>query len=163
MPYGDLVSEGRIRPHGMTPEECRQHLAELLTLAELDLFDASIAQRPLDRRQNSAYEAARAVADTVLAAEGYRRAGGDGQHAVLFAFLRLVDGGRFAEAARYFDIARKLRNKSRYEKTGVISEATAIGTIKRAQQFLVEVRAWLAEKHPDLVAKEATEGEVDTP
>ena len=163
MPYSDLEREGRIRPHTMTAVECRQHLAELLELAELDLFDASIAQRPLDRRQNSAYEAARAVADAVLAAEGYRRTGGEGQHVVLFVFLQLVDEGHFAEAARYFDIARKLRNKTRYEKAGVVSEATAIGTIQRAQQFLAEARAWLAERHPDLIAEEATGDEEDAP
>jgi hypothetical protein len=32
----------------MTAAGCRQHLEQLLELAELDLFDASIAQRPLD-------------------------------------------------------------------------------------------------------------------
>jgi hypothetical protein len=161
MPYNDLEREGRIRPHGMTTEECKHHVAELLDLAELDLFDASIVQRPLDRRQNSAYEAARAGADVVMVAEGYRRVGGEGQHAVLFAFLRLVTDEAFGAEARYFDVARKIRNKTRYEKTGIVSEATTIGTIALAQQFLAEVRLWLAERHPDLVSEGATDAEVD--
>lgn len=161
MPYSDLEREGRIRPHGMTTEECRHHVAELLDLADLDLFDASIVQRPLDRRQNNAYDAARAGADAVMVAEGYRRVGGEGQHAVLFAFLQFVTDRAFRAEARYFDVARRLRNKTRYEKTGIVSEATAIGTIARAQQFLAEVRLWLAKRHPGLVSEETTDAEVD--
>jgi hypothetical protein len=137
--------------------ECQQHVTELLELAELDLFDASIAQRPLDRRHNSAYEAARATAEAIMAAEGYRRAGGEGQHAILFVFLNLVDGGRFAGAARHFDVARRLRNKTHYEKAGIVSEATATGIIRRARQFLTEARAWLAQTHPELVSAETAD------
>lgn len=81
MPYARLLAEGRIRPHELTIAECKQRVAELLRLAERDLLDAGITQRPADGRHNSAYEAARAAADAVLVAEGYRRAGGEGQHA----------------------------------------------------------------------------------
>lgn len=86
-----------------------------------------------------------------MAAEGYRRTGGEGQHAVLSVFLRHVGGGHFEQTAAYLDSARRLRNKTRYEKTGIVSEATALTAISRAQAFLAEARAWLAEQHPDLV------------
>ncbi|MEN6642859.1 MAG: hypothetical protein ABFE08_10465 [Armatimonadia bacterium] len=153
MSYDGLVSDGRIRPHGLTESECKRHIAELLELAEMDLFDASIAQRPLDRRHNSAYEAARATAEAVMAAEGYRRAGGEGQHAVLFVFLGAVDGGRFSAVSRHFDVARRLRNKTHYEKARIVSEATTTGTILRAESFVAETRAWLTERHPELVTE----------
>ncbi|MEN6301083.1 MAG: hypothetical protein ABFD96_00065 [Armatimonadia bacterium] len=153
MSYDGLVSDGRIRPHGLTESECKRHIAELLELAEMDLFDASIAQRPLDRRHNSAYEAARATAEAIMAAEGYRRAGGEGQHAVLFVFLNAVDDGRFSAASRHFDVARRLRNKTHYEKAGIVSEATATGTILRAESFVAETRAWLIDRHPQFVTE----------
>jgi hypothetical protein len=152
MPYGSLEAEGRIRPHGLAADECRQHISELLELAALDLFDASITQRPLDRRHNSAYEAGRAIVEALMTAEGFRRAGGEGQHAVLFVFLNLVAGGRFSAAARHFDVARRLRNKSHYEKAGIVSPETVTGIIRRAQDFLAEARAWLAEAHPELIS-----------
>lgn len=150
MPYGRLVDEGRIRPHELTVSECRQRIGELLTLAERDLLDAGITQRPADGRHNSAYEAARAAADAVLVAEGYRRAGGEGQHAVLFDFLALVGSGNFEEDAVYFQKARRLRNKTHYDKAGIVSESSATGTVRNARRFVDKVRQWLASAHPDL-------------
>lgn len=163
MPYESLVGEGRIRPHELDSAELRQHIADLLALAELDLLDASIGQRPVARRHNSAYEAARATAEAIMAAEGFRRAGGEGQHAILFVFLNLVDGGRFSAASRHFDIARRLRNKSQYEKAGIVSPETALSTIRRAEQFLADMRAWLAEKYPDLTDPDAQADDADEP
>ena len=151
MPYGRLVTEGRIRPHELTTEECRQRIAELLALADRDLLDAGITQRPADGRHNSAYEAARAAADAVLVAEGYRRAGGEGQHAVLFEFLALIDENEFATEAEYFQKARRLRNKTHYDKAGIISESSATGTVRNAREFIRKLRQWIERVHPELV------------
>jgi uncharacterized protein (UPF0332 family) len=150
MPYGKLLDEGRIRRHELTAAECSQRIAELLTLADRDLIDAGIAQRPADGRHNSAYEAARAAADAMLVAEGYRRAGGEGQHAVLFDFLALVGSGEFAVEASYFQKARRLRNKTHYDKAGIVSEASAAGTLRNARMLVDTVRQWLRDAHPDL-------------
>lgn len=155
MPYSDLEREGRIRRHGLKTSEAGQRIAELLTLAERDLVDAAIVQRPADGRHNSAYEAARAVADAVMVAEGYRPRGGEGQHKVLFDFLAMVGGGRFAARAAYFDRARRLRNKTKYDKAGIVSPSTAAGVLRSAKEFAAEVREWLAAEHRDLVGSEA--------
>jgi hypothetical protein len=80
MPCSDLENEGRLRPHGLKAVEGKQRIAELLTLAACDLEDAAIAQRPADGRHSSAYEVARAVAEVVMVAEGYRPRGGEDQH-----------------------------------------------------------------------------------
>lgn len=148
MPYGKLVDEGRIKPHELTVPERRQRIVELLTLADRDLMDAGITQRPADGRHNSAYEAARAAADAVLVAEGYRRAGGEGQHAVLFDFLALVGTGEFAGEATYFQKARRLRNKTHYDKAGIVSESSATGTVRNAQKFVEKVRQWVQTNTP---------------
>jgi uncharacterized protein YjiS (DUF1127 family) len=151
MPYSDLEHEGRIRRHGLTPDETRQRIAELLALADRDLEDAAISQRPADGRHNSAYEAARSIADAVMVAEGYRRLGGEGQHKVLFDFLARVGTGMFARRAAYFDKARRLRNKTKYDKAGIVSSSMAAGILKNAREFRAEVQEWLASAHPELV------------
>jgi hypothetical protein len=97
---------------------------------------------------------ARAVAEVVMVAEGYRPRGGEDQHKVLIEFLAMVDGGRFANRATYFDKARRLRNKTKYDKAGIVSPSTAAGVLKNARQFVTEVREWLASRHPDLVEDE---------
>ena len=159
MSYLDLESEGRVRPHGLTTAECKQRVAELLSLAERDLLDAAIVQRPADGRHNSAYEAARAAADAVLVAEGFRRTGSEGQHAVLFDFLARVESSGFAARATYFDKARRLRNNTHYDRAGIVSPSTAAGALRNAREFIAEVSEWLTLRHPDLVTVEPSHEE----
>ena len=145
MPYSDLLRKGRIRPLLLTPEERARRIGELLSVAERELQDAGLYGRSADGQHNSAYAAARAVAEAIMTAEGYRRGSGEGQHAIIFEFLRLVDDGRFATEADYFDHARRVRNETEYERAGVVSYSLAEATAKAAQEFMDEVRAWLQE------------------
>ena len=93
-----------------------------------------------------AYDAVRAAAEAVMAAEGYRPASGEGQHAAAFEFLEETEGGRWAEEAREFDRARKKRNVSQYERFGMITETQANELRASARMFVHEIREWLQER-----------------
>jgi hypothetical protein len=70
---------------------------------------------------------------------------------VVFDFLALVDGGTFARHAAYFDKARRLRNKTKYDKAGIVSSSMAAGILRNAREFRAAVCKWLASAHPELV------------
>jgi uncharacterized protein (UPF0332 family) len=146
-PYSVLETEGRIRSLALTAEERQRRIEELLAVADRELADAGLHGRSPDGRHNGAYAAARAAAEAVMAAEGYRRGSGEGQHAALFDFLRLVEAGRFSQEAAFFDRARRLRNVTEYERAGVISPSGADDALRAAREFVAEVRRWLQEKH----------------
>ncbi len=71
MSLNELEAKGRLRRH----ETSAQEVADLMRMAEAGLADARVEAVTLDRRFCAAYDAARALADPVLACSGYRPAG----------------------------------------------------------------------------------------
>ena len=142
MPYSDLLREHKIR----RGRRSRSEITAALAGARQRLRSAGIEANGLDVRHNLAYEAVRVLAQVVMAAEGYRAAMAAGQHQVIFEFLARVDAGRWEREADYFDKARLRRNVSEYQQFGLISAKRTDDLIAAAEQFLAEVREWLAER-----------------
>jgi uncharacterized protein (UPF0332 family) len=93
-----------------------------------------------------AYDAVRAAAEAVMAAEGYRLKSGEGQHAAAFEFLEEAVGGRWEGEAVRFDHARQKRNVSQYDRFGLITKTEADDLVADAASFVGEVEEWLQER-----------------
>ena len=142
MPYSSLLSEGRISVQTFAPQE----LETLMAIAEAKLGDAGVEGHTDDTTFTLAYDAVRAAAEAVMAAEGFRSVSGEGQHAAVFEFLGEVEDGCWVEEAREFDRARKKRNVSQYERFGMITETQAADICASALMFVSEVREWLRKR-----------------
>jgi len=143
MPYGELLDDGRIRPHRFR----RRDLEGYMALAESRLPDADLAGMSTDVKYMLAYDAIHSAARAVMAAEGYRATHQPGgHHAAMFEFLERVADGRWQPQAEQFDDARKKRNKAAYERFGLVSDTEAEQLLEAARVFLAEVRDWLQSK-----------------
>ena len=56
------------------------------------------------------------------------------------------------ETAVYFDSCRALRNRSDYDRTGVVSAAEVDEVLREAEAFRDQVLEWLDREHPRLVS-----------
>lgn len=142
MPYGRLLNEGRIRLHTFSQSDIEDYVAT----AEAKLRDAGVAGLSAEGQYIFAYDAVRWAAQAVMAAEGYRTTHQTGHHATVFEFLRQVDAGRWRTEADQFDDTRKKRNRSQYERFGLITETEAKQLIPAASTFLREVKVWLQQR-----------------
>jgi len=142
MLYARLLNEGRITPQTFAPQE----VADLLAAAEARLGDAGVEGHSNDTTFTLAYDAVRAAAEAVMAAEGYRPTSGEGQHAAAFEFLEEAEGDRWEEEAREFERARRKRNVSQYRRFGLITETEADELRASARLFIGEVRQWLQDR-----------------
>ena len=151
MPKGqlidDLLAGGRIKRHDASAAET----ADLLTLAERQLADASAAGLSADGRFAAAYSAAITLATAIVRAGGYRVASVAGHHRLTIELLPVLLGEQQRRGATYLDACRRKRNVAEYERADATSpaEAKALGAAVRELQ--VEVLTWLTEKHPELV------------
>jgi hypothetical protein len=69
-------------------------------------------------------------------AEGYRPAGGEGQHKTVVQFAELALGRTFEEEVRFFEKMRVKRNRAVYDTPGIVSEAEARQAIEFATKFI---------------------------
>ncbi len=139
MAYESLLGKNRIEAHSFTHRDFQDYIAA----ATGKLADAGVEGLSDDTRFTLAYDAVRAAAEAVMAAEGYRLKSGEGQHAAVFAFLAEAEAGRWEEEARQFDDARKKRNVSQYRRFGLITQTEADELLRAAQVFIAEVEDWL--------------------
>jgi len=139
-----LQTEGRLRRHGASPGE----IADLLIKAQQAVHDCGASSVSPDNRFVIAYHGALSAATVVLAACGYRPAT-HGYHETVFAALPLVMA-EASELAGYFDRRRRKRNQALYDRFGRVSEDKLDELVKALQEFIPEVKAWLAEHHPPL-------------
>jgi uncharacterized protein (UPF0332 family) len=129
----------------------RAEVTRLLEVARRDLADVTAVGLSLDRRFNTAYEAAYTIATVVLRASGYRtRAGAAGHHWLTFAVLPEIMGEAAAPRARYYQSCRRKRHEATYEHAGVATEAEVDELVADANVFQQEVTAWLRDRHADL-------------
>ncbi len=145
MSLNELEVKGRLRRH----ETSAQEVADLMRIAEAGLADARVEAVTLDRRFCAAYDAARALADLVLACSGYRPAG-QGRHVTVFEALPMVMGEGHAGLGTYFSTCRAKRNVAEYERTGEIMPGEVSELINSVETFREEVLEWLRERHPSL-------------
>ena len=144
MTYDDLLSDGSIRPSRPTPRE----IAGMLGTGHVRLRHIRATSPEPDVCYELAYDVARAAAQAVMAAEGYRPAGVS-HHQVIFAFLRRAESGRWVDEAEFFDQARGTRRLCVYDQNGAISAAEAEELLSIAVRFFEEVNGWIAQRSSD--------------
>jgi hypothetical protein len=142
---GDLQEE--------TPSPDR--IARLFQLVARDIADAEVAGISADRRFNTAYEAALALAVIVVRAAGYRvRPSSGGHHWLTFAVLPAIMGPEAESRADYYQACRRKRHQATYEGYGVATAVEVQELIADVKAFEQEVTNWLRQHHPDLVPPE---------
>lgn len=145
MAYDDLLHDERIRRHGVT----RDDIVDSMTIAQARLGDAGTEGLSADGRFIFAYDAVRAAAEAVMAAEGFRPVAGVGHHETVFAFLAVAAGGRWERSARIFDQARVKRNAAQYDEWGLVTQTEADELLRAARGFIAEVAHWVSERLRD--------------
>jgi len=103
-------------------------------VVERDLQDASINELSADRRFATAYNAALQLTMILMHFHGYR-AGSLGHHKTAFEFLALAEKKRFERLARYFDLCRKKRNITDYDRAAVVSTREVEELIEEVKSF----------------------------
>ncbi|MBM3473684.1 MAG: hypothetical protein FJX75_10490 [Armatimonadetes bacterium] len=150
MTYDVLLAEERIRRAALSEERRRADVKTLLDVAERELHDGGVEALSLEGRYEHAYSAVRALAEAVMAAEGFRPCGGPGQHEVVFAFLRHVPTARWEGEAEYFDACRQRRHLVVYRRAQAVTETELEDLLAEGKRFLQAVRAWLVAHHAPL-------------
>ena len=62
-------------------------------------------------------------------------------------------GVRMRDTAVYFDSCRALRNRTDYDRTGVVSAAEVDEVLREAEAFRDRVLEWLGREHSRLVRR----------
>jgi uncharacterized protein (UPF0332 family) len=141
------LDAGALRRHRTS----RHEITDLLAVAERDLRDARVTALSLDRRFATAYSAVLQLATIVLAASGLRVTAQRGHHTVTWQALPELMGDDVGDTAVYFDSCRTLRNRSDYDRVGVVSEAEVEELLRETEAFRGQVIDWLSREHPRFV------------
>ncbi len=128
----------------------KQQIAKLLAAATRNLHDAGIQENSPETRFDVAYKAIMQSAIAALQACGYRPdTNRPGHHVTLIQSLPLTIG-LASDHTIVLDKLRTKRNLSDY--TGAdLDEVAAEACVKEVKWLLTEVKAWLKEKHPELM------------
>lgn len=143
-----LLADGRLRRHRTSARE----IADLLGVVERNLADASVEAVSTDRRFTIAYEAALQLATVTLYSNGYETYG-MGHHFTTFQALKETMGNAGAGYAKYFEICRRKRAVTSYDRPGEISETDVDSLLREVKAFKEEVLAWLRKHHPPLATE----------
>jgi uncharacterized protein (UPF0332 family) len=123
-------------------EHCRVPKAEIKDLLELARRDMKTAQElmniNLDWALIVAYNAALQGGLAMMYAKGYRPKGPD-RHKTVIRFLHASLKPSFKPKINQLDRIRKKRHQAVYRLAGAISEREARGTIKFAEEFIIQV------------------------
>ncbi len=131
MAYESLRERGLIKPFKAEPRQ----IADRLGLARRDI-EAARSIPSSDWAYNIAYNAMLQAARALMFAEGYRTAGGEGQHRTVVQFAELALGRTFEEEVRFFEKMRVKRNRAVYDIAGIISETEARQAVEFAEKFI---------------------------
>lgn len=145
MTLQDWLESGHLRAHKSNSRE----IVQLLAVSDRDLADARVKGLSTDRRFAIAYTAALLAATAALAASGYR-AFEVGHHywtIQSLAFTMKLD----AKTIEKFDMFRKKRNISGYERIDMVSEHEVGEALALAQELRAKVEEWLRKNHPELM------------
>jgi len=141
------LDAGDLRRHRTS----RREVADLLAVADRNLGDARVTALSLDRRFATAYGAALQLATIVIAASAFRATAQRGHHVVTWQAVPELMGADIGVTAVYFDSCRALRNRSDYDRVGVVSEADVAEVLRETDAFRSQVIDWLSREHPRLV------------
>lgn len=147
MSLEDWLNEGHLKSY----KTSRKEIEQLFAVFERDMADARVEALSVERKFESAYNAALVIARAALATSGYRTSG-EGNHywtIQSLAFTLQMD----ADTINRFNKFRQKRNTSNYEMIGVVSEQEVTEMIALAQELCNLVAKWLEENHPNLIGK----------
>lgn len=122
-----------------------KQISDLFELVERDIKDSEIAALSVDRKFISLYSAGQLLATIVLYIRGYRTRG-EAHHRTTFEVAKLLLPEE-TNSMEYLDRCRVLRNKSEYERSGIISknEITSLRnkvlSLKKTVELLARRRA----------------------
>ncbi|HUU60582.1 MAG TPA: hypothetical protein VMZ50_13660 [Phycisphaerae bacterium] len=133
-----------------TIEPSRQAVADLLTIADREIADASVDAISVDGRFDHAYSAVRSLCEAALHASGYTIPKGGRQHERVIESLKFTLGGHWGREVDFLDRCRRLRHQTLYERSGVAQAGDANQLLDIARKLNAEVRQWLGDHHPDL-------------
>jgi hypothetical protein len=145
MSWAKLLSERNVAVESPSKAE----LDNLRSIVSRSLQDAVAMGLSADARFVMAYDAARTLSLIVVRSEGYRPKSVRGHYNT---FLALQEADLiFATLSIYFDGCRMKRNGCEYDFAGGVSDTDADGLLKAVQQFKIDVEAWVAARHPNLI------------
>jgi hypothetical protein len=125
-----------------------REIADLFTMVDRDLKDASIASVSTDWRLIMAFNASLQCATIALHACGYR-AIGEGHHERIINSLRFTINAP-PELIRQLNRFRGKRIKGSYDSAGITSEQEVREAIDFTKALRAKVRQWLEKSHPEL-------------
>lgn len=135
----------------MSVEPSALEIQRLTGVARRELADAAIGGLSPDGSFEHAYVAALTSATILIRAHGERIHGPE-HHRLTFVRLAEVAGGRWANAANYFQHCRVRRNRSMYDLAGSISSTEARELRVQAERLLAEVTNWIRTERPSLIS-----------
>ncbi len=125
-------------------------IADLYERYRIALADSALAEQSADGRYVDAYTAGFLLAKIAVRASGYRVRGGE-NHRDMFGVLPWVMGSDAQGFADAMDAARKRRNADLYDAAGLVDEGDVAALLARVTGFDGLLRAWLTQKHLDLM------------
>lgn len=143
----DWLKNGWLTEHRTSSEE----ITDLFDAVDRDLTDCQLPGLSADWRLHIAYNAALLMAAAALAAAGYRPARESHHYRLIQSLAYTIKADPIL--IKRFDVFRKKRNISGYERTGMISDQEVGEMIALASQLRNDVTKWLQALHPDLVKK----------
>ena len=138
----DWLKYGWLREH----RSSRQEIADLFAVADRDLKACQTPALVPDWQFNIAYNAALQLAATALAAAGYDAERGNHHYRIIQSLEFTL--GLPAATIRKFDVFRKKRNITDYERADTISETEAEEMRQLAETLRISVEAWVRKNHP---------------
>jgi len=139
----DWLSFGWVRAH----KTSQQEIADLLAVVDRDLEACQTTGLVADWRFNIAYNAALQLATAALAASGYQAERSNHHFRVIQSLEFTV--GADAKTVRKFDLFRKKRNITDYERAETVSDLEAEEMRSLAVSLRSSVRAWIAKNYPE--------------
>jgi len=139
------ADNGWLRPH----RSSRQEVADLLSIVDRDLDDATQTAISADWRFGIAYNAALKLCTLLLHASGWRPEKLLQHYRTIHA-LPLVLGVARKHDAEYLESCRKKRNMVEYDVAGAATAADAAELRTFAAALRADVLTWLKSEHPEL-------------
>jgi hypothetical protein len=142
--FNDWVKFGWLKEHRSSREE----IANLFGLADRDLEACTTPGLVADWRFNIAYNAALQLAAAALAASSYAAERSNHHHRVIHSLELTI--GLDSRQIQKFDLFRKKRNISDYERADTVSEVGTAEMYLLASDLRARVAEWIARKHSNL-------------
>ena len=127
----------------------RQEIADLFAVSDRDLKACQTAGLIPDWQFNIAYNAALQLATIALAASGYRATRANYHYRVIQSLEFTI--GFDSMNIRKFDLFRKKRNITDYERAEMISDGEAREMRELAGELRTAIEGWLKKNHPKLL------------